>query len=266
MRVPITVPVRHRTIASINNIIQIQDGTFYRRHPSLAQSAPDESNSALFPNLDFSLPALPLRRKSSNWSDQEHWAVVGASGVTKFLEILRGAHICIPPNARTFPYLSSEAIEAKDYRLRSPSRAIQYVGFTSGKNEGMGGGIKGSYLSARYESRREETDWSVLQYLRGETELNPSQDLQEKDGSFNALLWQVIKDLKLERLLSMPVSNLSNGQTRRARIAKALLDRPEVLLLDEPFSGYEYFHTQPQLTFLSGSRSSYTSFTFSHTS
>ena len=34
----------------------------------------------------------------------------------------------------------------------------------------------------------------------------------------------------------MPVGNLSNGQTRRARIAKALLGKPEVLMLDEPFS------------------------------
>jgi ABC-type sugar transport system ATPase subunit len=241
MKVPTAVPIHYGTIPSINSIIQIQNGSFYRQHPSdTSASTPKDSNIALFPGLDFSLPAIPLRRDTNNGKEQQHWAVIGVSGTTTFLEILRGAHICIPPNARTYPYLSSDDIEAKDHRLRSPSRAIKYVGFTPGKFQGSGGGIRGSYLSARYESRREETDWSVLQYLKGETELNPSENAYGEDASFNALLSQVVKDLRLERLATMPVSNLSNGQTRRARIAKALLDRPEVLLLDEPFSGCQH--------------------------
>lgn len=95
-----------------------------------------------------------------------------------------------------------------------------------------------AYLSARYESRREETDWSVLDYLKGNTELNPLQDIGGRKIS-TASLEQVIKDLRLDELVSMPVSNLSNGQTRRARIAKALLSEPEVLLLDEPFMGLD---------------------------
>jgi ABC-type Mn2+/Zn2+ transport system ATPase subunit len=34
--------------------------------------------------------------------------------------------------------------------------------------------------------------------------------------------------------LDLPLVALSNGQTRRARVVKALLAQPELLLLDEP--------------------------------
>ena len=109
------------------------------------------------------------------------------------------------------------------------------MGFQS-NNQGIGKAeIGGAYLSARYESRREETDFSVRDYLRGNVELNPL-EAQKEDGSDNESLEKVIADLRLEGLVNMPLSNLSNGQTRRARIAKALLGKPEVLLLDEPFS------------------------------
>ena len=97
------------------------------------------------------------------------------------------------------------------------------------------GSPRGAYMSARYESRKEETDFSVMDYLTGNTELNPSQKIYETEISHNDLK-QVIEDLRLGDLIRMPVGNLSNGQTRRARIAKALLGKPEVLLLDEPFS------------------------------
>ena len=102
-------------------------------------------------------------------------------------------------------------------------------------------GSRGAYMSARYESRREETDFSVLDYLTGNTELNPYAR-QEADGSGSQELAQVIRDLNLANLVDMPVGNLSNGQTRRARIAKALLGKPEVLLLDEPFSKWSCLH------------------------
>ncbi|KAK5136588.1 hypothetical protein LTR08_002602 [Meristemomyces frigidus] len=121
---------------------------------------------------------------------------------------------------------------------QSPHHAIKYVGFDAERGSTVGGtSVRGAYLSARYESRREETDFTVHDYLTGHTELNA---LERDDSQLDKRALDVITEqLNLRSLLSMPVANLSNGQTRRARIAKALMVQPEVLLLDGPFMGLD---------------------------
>jgi len=233
-------------------IVEIHKATFYRQYPtgnttalkveggdeknesSKSKKAGDEvsSNSPIFSKLSFSLPT-----KIEAKEYPEHWAVVSpaASSRTAFLSVVANRYICIPPTARSYPYLSSPDI--RDPSLRTPDKAIQYVGFDAERG-GLGGtSVQGAYLSARYESRREETDWSLRDYLEGNTELNALE--KEEDSTHKALLQQVVHDFELENLLSRPVSNLSNGQTRRARIAKTLLAKPELVLLDGPFMGLD---------------------------
>ena len=131
--------------ASQPNLIQIRSGTFYKEHPA-ADGSDAVSNPALFRSLNFELPATRVTDIGKSIRRDNHWAVIGANAGTTFLEILRGSHLCFPPNARTFPYLSSDQIEQRDHRLRVPSQAIQYVGFNAGKGQSMGGGVRGSLL------------------------------------------------------------------------------------------------------------------------
>jgi ABC-type multidrug transport system ATPase subunit len=144
------------------------------------------------------------------------------------LQILRGQLICDPPTARSHPYLLEET---GDLSRRLPERAIEYVGFDV-ESKAFGG----AYLSARYESYVEETDFSVERYLRGQTSLNPEEDWMREHMPDQETWDRVIKDLELEPLFGKPVSVLSNGQTRRAKIGKALLKRPKMLCLDAAFS------------------------------
>ena len=57
-------------------------------------------------------------------------------------------------------------------------------------------------------------------------------------GGSTSLFETLADQMNLTLLLDLPLLSLSNGQTRRARIVKAILDNPELLLLDEPLSNY----------------------------
>lgn len=224
-------------------LVRIAQGTFYRHHPSSVPiSLPSDGshghdtgghasarNPPFFSDLTFEL--------ASSATTPQNWCIVGPSlsGKTTFLQVLRGQHICLPPTARSFPFLAGDEVP---HRLRSPLRAIRYVGFdTEGASPGP---TTSAYLSARYESLRETTDFSLHAYLLGQTELNPYEQTEKECAEVPpALFARVVRDLRLDGLLDLPVAFLSNGQGRRARIARALLTRPAVLLLDEPFMGLD---------------------------
>jgi ABC-type molybdenum transport system ATPase subunit/photorepair protein PhrA len=81
------------------------------------------------------------------------------------------------------------------------------------------------FYSERYEAYREADDLTLRNWL-----LARMGDVDETK------LRRTSEVLGVDKLLDGSLMNLSNGQQRRARIVKALLRDPEILILDEPYS------------------------------
>ena len=109
-----------------------------------------------------------------------------------------------------YPFLASVAGD--------PYSRISHVSFRQ-----RTGGESGAFFdyTARYGAIRDQEDKVTLRDTL-------------KGGEQNTLFHALTEKIGLTPLLDLPLITLSNGQTRRARIVKAILDRPELLLLDEP--------------------------------
>ncbi|KAF7324893.1 p-loop containing nucleoside triphosphate hydrolase protein [Mycena kentingensis (nom. inval.)] len=168
--------------------------------------------------------ATPVFR-SVEWTIQpnESWAVVGSGEKSLVFEMLSG-HLRIHPSpGLLFPFLSDE---------RDPHQCISLVSFANRRAAG------GAFydVSARYGAVREEDQYTLRQTMFPET----ITDLKSADA----------EEMGLTDLLDLPRIVLSNGQTRRARILKAFMGRPRLLLLDEPLTGLDVSNRSKVLSIL----------------
>ena len=100
----------------------------------------------------------------------------------------------------------------------------------------------GDCPSIGYVPQREAVDWNFPVTVMDVVLMGRVKELgwlrrpgrADREAAFTAL-----KQVGLEALASRPIGDLSGGQQQRAFIARALAQRADVLLLDEPFSGVD---------------------------
>lgn len=167
-----------------------------------------------------------------NWEIRtgEHWAIIGpnGSGKTILLDVLAGKW---PVSAGKLAYHWKEPLR-ETVELASNDYSFNRI-----VNAGA------EYYQQRfhaYEAERAPTVRAILtDQLKpvGTVDDNSVQLAPSKVS--NEELEKICELLSITHLLDHPFVTLSNGETRRMLLAKSLLKKPKLLLLDNAFSGLD---------------------------
>lgn len=174
------------------------------------------------------------------WSDQQ-WTVIGPNGCGKstLMKALCGQ---VPVSAGRIAYNFEQNGAWQDRREQgaSPRDQIAYVAFDSQK---MPLGHEGWFHQARWNSGVRQDTWSVQEFLseRHVNQINPYQVVEEHldPSRYAAQRDRVVELLGIEALLGRDIQQISNGERRKVLLARALLKSPQLLVLDNPFTGLD---------------------------
>ncbi len=162
-----------------------------------------------------------LRDASFTLAAGERWLLLGANGAGKtvLLKLLRGDLWPTPTGRESRRYEFTDGVV--DGQPVAAAERIAYLG---------------SERQDRYE--RYESALTVAQvvltgYDDSDFPLQPATSTQRRR------IADVLRQVGLHGLLERPLRSLSYGQSRRVLLARALVRRPDVLLLDEALNGLD---------------------------
>lgn len=157
----------------------------------------------------------------------ENWAIVGStgSGKSSFLDLLRGKMLITEGHITNAIPKENIALVARDFSAyRIVSEAFQYY-------------------QQRFNGYDADLSPTVREFFHDQ--LKPVGTVNELSVSLPSIIFteqyilEVAQSLRVSHLFDRRLTSLSNGETRRTLLTKALLNKPKVLLLDNPFVGLD---------------------------
>ncbi|MFT3947767.1 MAG: ATP-binding cassette domain-containing protein [Agriterribacter sp.] len=157
-----------------------------------------------------------LKKLNLNIKENEYWAIVGASGSgkTTLANTLSGKHYFtgnIQFNSNAKPNI---VVVEQQHRFKNLSNVSDF------------------YYQQRYNSSGAEDTITVKKALE---QLNPCQ----KTIAAGIEISKLPGILHITHVMDEPLIQLSNGENKRLQIAKAILQEPKLLILDNPFVGLD---------------------------
>ncbi|AET40297.1 uncharacterized protein Ecym_5557 [Eremothecium cymbalariae DBVPG len=152
----------------------------------------------------------------------EKWVLLGPRKES-FMDILTNKFISVPSSALSY----NKAL------VHQPPK-IEQVKFK--------GVIPTAHLSARYEFFKDEFDQTCMKFVQDNVvgSNNVGYEVSTTHRQINSSLYNYLMEkLDLQHLQDRWTMGLSNGQMRRARLARSLLKQPDIILVDDPFLGLD---------------------------
>ena len=177
--------------------------------------------------------------QGTNWAMKtgQHWGIIGANGSGK--STLADA-ICrkIPIIQGHVQYFfDKDAEKARSYLKSGEILQIS----TEAHKELLRGHAE--YHQARWQSFEGHNAPSVSELLTGKSiehhspfEVTP---LKRSEDLYRQRREEAVKLLGIEYLLERKIIHVSHGEARKVLLARALMQSPELLVLDDPFSGLD---------------------------
>ncbi|MBN1570968.1 MAG: ATP-binding cassette domain-containing protein [Acidobacteria bacterium] len=172
--------------------------------------------------------------RNTNWifCHDQNWALIGANGSGKTL-LARAI-------AGELPIVGGEI----HYGFKTPRGCIpeDFIAMVSFEEQKALAGD--SPPAARWFSTEQEASPLVGRFLSQDSveDVNPFEVKirpPELAVRFERLHWRITGLLEIHPLLKRPLSSLSNGEMRKILLARALLKRPRLLILDNAFEGLD---------------------------